>query len=122
MANNNYYLGVDPQSRLGDTPRYFYALRRNSNGSLYFVRIDNMKDSEAVDINNPGDASENYTDFEVGVDFFEGINVNHQEEFGNLKYPQYRWDDRAIFYYINSNGELVAKINQGHTYTAGTSE
>lgn len=119
---SNYYLGTSPENILGDTPRYFYALRKNSNGSLYFIKNDNIKDSQSIDINNPGESSENYTDFEVGVDFYEGINVNHLEEFANLKYPQYRWDDRSIFYYVNSEGELVARINQGYTYPTGLSE
>lgn len=122
MANNNYYLGVDPLSRLGDSPRYFYGLRKNENGSIFLQRVDQMKGEGSVEINYPGEESENYTDFEVGVDFFEGIDVNHNEVFGNLKYQQYRWDDRAIFYYVDDDGQLVAKINQGHDYDDFDSE
>lgn len=122
MANSSYYLGTDPQSRLGDTPRFFYALRKNENGSMFLVRSDQMKESDSIEINEPGYPEENYNDFEVGVDFFEGIDVNHNEPYENLKYQQYRWDDRAIFYYIDEDGQLVARVNSGHEYTAGVSE
>ena len=119
---SNYYLGTTPEQTIGNTPRYFYALRKNSNGSLYFVRNDNIKEGQSIDINSPGDSVDNFTDFEVGVDFYEGINVYHQQVFKNLKYPQYRWDNRSIIYYINDEGELVARINQGYSYTQGLSE
>ena len=119
---SNYYLGQSPELILGDTPRYFYALRRNSDGSLYFIKNDNIKDKESIDINNPGDLAENFTDFETGVDFYEGVNVNHQQVFENLKYPQYRWDNRSVLYYVNAEGELVARVNQGYTYPTGLSE
>jgi len=122
MANNNYYLGVDPLSRLGDSPRFFYGLRKNANGSIFLQRVDQMKGEGSVEINYPGDESGNYTDFEVGVDFFEGIDVNHNEVFDNLKYQQYRWDDRSIFYYIDDDGQLVAKINQSHIFNDFDSE
>jgi hypothetical protein len=119
---SNYYLGQTPDSLLGNTPRFFYALRRNQNGSLFFVKNDNIKENQSIDINVPGNEEDNYNDFEVGVDFFEGINVNHEQVFDNLKYPQYRWDNRPIFYFIDSEGNLIARINQGYTYPTGTSE
>jgi len=122
MANNNYYLGQDPQTRLGDTPRFFYGLRKNENGSLFLQRSDQLKANESISVNNLGEESGNYTDFEIGVDFFEGIDVNHNPTFENLKYQQYRWDDRAIFYYIDEEGQLVARVNNGHTYDNGASE
>jgi hypothetical protein len=119
---SNYYLGTSPENILGDTPRYFYAFRKNENGSLFLVRSDQIKDDETIELNIPGEIEDNYNDFEVGVDFYEGIDVNHNPVFKNLKYQQYRWDDRALLYYINDNGELVVKINQGHEYVPGVSE
>jgi len=121
-ANNNYYLGNDPYSNLGDTPRFFYGMRKNSNGSLFVERSDQLKGADAITINNPGEASGNYNDFEVGIDFYEGIDINHNPVFDNLKYQQYRWDDRSVFYYVNDDGELVARVNNGYEYTPGTSE
>ena len=119
---SNYYLGTSPETLLGDSPRYFYALRKNENGSLFFVKNDNLTNPQSIEINNIGELEDNYNDFEEGVDFFEGINVNHQQMFANLKYPQYRWDNRNVLYYIDSEGQLVVRINQGYTYPTGVSE
>ena len=47
MAQSNYYLGRDPVETLGQSPRYWYALRRNDDGELYIVRSDQVSDKEA---------------------------------------------------------------------------
>jgi len=121
MSNNNYYLGRDPVETLGASPRYWYALRRNSDGELYIVRSDQVIDKESYELNTPGDPTENFEDFEVGVDYFDGIDDQHETVFDNMKYTQYRWDDRSIFYYVDSQGQLVQRIFQGYTYTNGIS-
>lgn len=113
---SNYYLGRSLEDTLGDTPAFFYALRRTSDGSLYFVRSNQLKEKDSIELNNPGPNEDNYEDFEVGIDFFEGRDVFHNLVFGNLRYEQYRWDDRSIFYYIDDEGQLVARINAGYTY------
>jgi len=120
MANSNYYLGNDPQTTLGDTPRFFYGLRRGEDGSLYLVRSDQIRDKDAIQLNDPGEDTENYNDFEVGIDFFEGRDVYHNKVYENLRYEQYRWDDRAMFYYIDDDGQLVVRINNGYTYESLT--
>lgn len=122
MANSSYHMGVDPLARLGDTPRFFYALRKNENGSMFLVRSDQMKEADSIEINTPGHPENNLDGFEAGVDFFEGLDVNHNEPYENLKYQQYRWDNRAIFYYIDNDGQLVARVNNGYEYPAGVSE
>ena len=35
---STYYLGQSPDEALGDSPRYWYALRRNSDGELFLYR------------------------------------------------------------------------------------
>jgi hypothetical protein len=122
MAASNYYFGEDPEKRLGDSPRYFYGIRRNAKGSLFLIRSDQSKDKETIQINIPGNEDDNFGEFEVAVDFIEGVDVNHNPVYPNMKYPQYRWDDRSIFYYVNDDGELVARINNGYAYPSGTSE
>lgn len=121
MATNNYYLGRDPIETLGSSPRYWYALRRNDDGELYIVRSDQISDKESYVINEVGDPTENFEDFEPGVDYFEGIDENHNKLFDNLKYTQYRWDDRSMFYYVDSDGQLIQRINQGYAYPSGIS-
>lgn len=119
---SNYYLGQDPDSVLGGVPRFFYGLRKNRNGSLFMQRVDQLRDKDTITINYPGEDSGNYNDLEVGVDFFEGIDVAHNPAYANLKWPQYRWDDRSLFYYVNDEGELVVRVNNGYDYEQGSSE
>ena len=121
MPASNYYLGRDPIDTLGQSPRYWYALRRNQDGELFIVRSDQLTDKDASEINIPGDPADNFEDFEPGVDFFDGVDAEHEPEFENMYYPQYRWDDRSIFYYVDSQGQLIQRINQGYTYPTGTS-
>lgn len=117
---SNYYFGQTPEQSLGDTPRFFYGLRRAEDGSLYLQRNDQIRDKDAIELNEPGDPAENYNDFEVGIDFFEGRDVFHNKVFENLRYEQYRWDDRPIFYYIDDDGQLVVRVNNGYEYESLT--
>lgn len=114
-----YYIGQQPSDVLGDQPRFFYGLRRTDDGELYFARVDQLIGDDAIDINAPGDPSGNYEDFEVNVDFYEGRDVYHNLVFENLNYEQYRWDDRSIYYYIDDDGQLVARVNATYTYPTG---
>lgn len=117
---SSYYIGLNPADVLGPgVPRYFYGLRRTDEGELYFVRIDQLKTSESLQINNPGNPEDNYEDFEIGIDFFEGRSSDHTLEYENLNYEQYRWDDRSIWYYIDDDGNLVASVNKLVTYPSG---
>lgn len=118
---SNYYIGTSPEESLGDSPRYFYAMRRNNDGELFFVRSDQLKDNDEVVLNNPGSVDETFEDFEAGIDFLDGIDSNHNVVYDFLKYPQYKWDNRSMFYYIDSEGQLTMRINNGYTYPNGIS-
>jgi hypothetical protein len=118
---SNYYLGTSPAEALGDSPRYWYALRRNDDGELFLLRSDQLKDKDSIELNLPGDPAENFEDFEPGIDYFDGIQEDHEIEFANLVWAQYRWDNRNMLYYIDSDGRLVQRINQGFVYPEGTS-
>jgi hypothetical protein len=117
----NYYLGTTPIESLGDSPRYWYALRRNEDGELFLLRSDQLKDKDSIELNSPGSREENFEDFEAGVDFFEGIDSDHNFEYENLVWTQYRWDNRNTLYYINSEGQFVQRINQSYSYPDGIS-
>ena len=118
---STYYLGVSPEEVLGDSPRYWYGLRRNSDGELFLYRIDNLIDKESIELNAPGAPAETFEDFEPGVDYFEGIANDHEIEYDNLIWVQYRWDNRPLLYYIDSEGRLTQRINQNYTYPTGHS-
>ena len=117
----NYYLGTTPQEALGNSPRYFYAMRKNEDGELFLVRSDQLIDTDSIELNISGTTEETFEDFEAGVDFFDGIDADHNVQYDNLKYPQYKWDQRPIFYYIDSQGQLVMRINRNYTYALGIS-
>ena len=101
--------------------RYFYGLRRTDDGELFFAKIDQLKSGESIALNAEGDPANSYEDFEMGENFYEGRNVNHEKVYENLNYEQFRWDDRNISYYINAEGELVARVGQDFTYDDGAS-
>jgi len=96
---STYYIGTSPEESLGDSPRYFYGLRRNDQGELFFVRSDQLAD----------------------IDYFDGIDSEHEILYENMKYPQYKWDNRSLFFYVDSQGQLVIRINRGYTYPVGIS-
>lgn len=97
--------------------RYFYALRVDDEGTMYFKRVDQWTSSETIEINKPGPIDGDWEFFEIGVDYFDGKDpVTHERPHENLNYDQYRFDQKSIFYYINDNGELIARVNQNYSY------
>ena len=119
----SYYAGqTNIADILGsDNPRYFYALRRDEQGLLYFAKIDQLKDTGTIIINNPGLNENDFSDFEYGVDFFDGrLDEDHSRPYENLYFDQYRWDNKNIFYYINDNGEFVVRVNETFPYPPGS--
>lgn len=118
----SYYLGTSPEFLLGSNPaRYFYALRRNNDGELFYVIIDQLKDKSDVEINTPGLVEENFTDFEQGVDYYDGIREDREKEYNNLKWPQLKWGGIPLFYYVNIEGQLVQRANNSYPYPDGIS-
>ena len=116
-----YYIGNE--NNLTDilgasNPRFFYALRRDEEGQVYFAKIDQLSSNEVITINAPGLSENNYKDFEYGVDFFDGRREeDHSRPYSNLAWDQYRWDARNVYYYINDNGEFIVRINQEYVYS-----
>jgi hypothetical protein len=116
------YTGFSPDHIYNSVQdRFFYGLRRTDNGELFISKADQLKTTDTVTINNPGDPTQNYPNFEQGQDFYEGRDVNHNLVYDNLNYEQYRWDNRNISYYVNAEGELVVRINQNYTYDENSS-
>jgi hypothetical protein len=118
---SQYYLGTTPEESLGDSPKYFYAMRRNADGELYLARSNQILGEEPVAINNPDSLENTYDDLEAGVDFFDGIDSERDVVYPGLKYSQYKWDNRSIFYYVDADGYLVMRVNKGYTYPSGIS-
>jgi hypothetical protein len=96
-------------------------IRRNQDGELFLLRSDQLKDKDSIELNLPGAPNENFEDFEPGVDYFDGITEDHEVEYDNLVWTQYRWDNRNMLYYVDDQGRLTQRINQGYTYPTGHS-
>lgn len=119
--SDNYYLGTTPGGTIGTNARFFYAMRRNQDGELYFLRVDQITDKDSIELNSPGDPAENYTDFEQGFDFFEGVDSDHEPVYENLKWTQYKWSDISVLYYVDDQGQLVQRTHQNYDYPTGIS-
>lgn len=116
------YLGQTPADTLGENKRFFYGLRRNEDGELFFVRVDTLTDHESIEINSPGQWEDNFNNFQQNEDFIGGINEDHSLVHKNLIWPQYRWDNTSCLYYVDNEGRLVKRVNQSYTYPTGISE
>lgn len=96
--------------------KYFYGLRRTDDGELFIGKIDQLSPTDSLIVNKPGDSDQNYQNFSEGQDFYEGRNINHDIVYENLNYEQYKWDDKNIFYYVDDEGQLTARVGQAYTY------
>lgn len=116
-----YYIGdYNVEGILGvGVPRFFYGLRKTDGGELYLGRLDQLSADDVIEVNQPGTPEDNYNDFEVGIDFLEGRDVNHDVVYNNLTYEQYRWDNRNLYYYIDEDGQLVVRISEEYQYPTG---
>lgn len=116
-----YYVGneYNLSDLLGEgNPRFFYGLRRTDDGMLYFDKIDQLSSTDTLTVNVPGSSSNNFENFEYGIDFFDGRSaIDHSRPYPNLYFDQYRFDSKNCYYYINTNGELIVRINQAYTYS-----
>jgi hypothetical protein len=101
--------------------RFFYGLRRTDEGELFMAKADQLSPTDSISINNPGEAVDDYPNFEEGQDFYEGRNIRHNTIYKNLAYEQFKWDDRNLYYYVNDEGELVVRTNQKYVYDDNSS-
>ena len=111
-----YYVGgeVSQSDLLGaGNPRYFYALRRTDDGTLYFAKIDQLKDTGTIVVNDPGSYLDDFQEFDYGVDYFDGRSAtDHSRPYPNLHWDQYRWDNKNMYYYLDPQGNFVVRVNQ----------
>ena len=117
-----YYIGksFDNLDYQEGSTRYFYGIRVDDDGTLFLTKVDQITGAdEVITINEIGDGDGDWEDFEIGIDFFDGKDSDtHERPYPNLKYDQYKFDSRNLFYYINSEGELVVRINKAYNYPA----
>lgn len=115
-----YYIGTSPTDVInGFIKRYMYGLRRNDDGELFLIKVDQLsggQDNIAI-INDIGIAAENYLDFEEGIDFLSGIDEDHEIVNDNLRYPQFKWDNRSLTYFIDPvDGQFIQRLSETYVY------
>ncbi len=114
----SHYIGNSPESIIdGFIKRYFYGLRRNDDGELFLIRVDQLRPDGTVTVNDVGIGDNNFPDFEEGIDYLEGLDTNHDIVYENLRYPQLKWDGRLLTYYVDpADGQFIVRISQDYTY------
>jgi len=114
----SHYIGNNPESIVqGFIKQYFYGMRRNEDGELFLLRVDQLSGQGTATINDIGVGENNYPDFEEGIDFLEGIDANHDIVYDNLRYQQIKWDGRLLTYYIDpTDGQFIVRISEDYVY------
>lgn len=113
----SHYIGSSPNDIFRDIDnRFFYAIRRNDSGELFLAKIDQSKPGETITLQRGGISSESFQNFDQGQDFFEGRDVYHEIVYDELRYEQFKWDNRDIFFYVDADGYFTIKVNENHTY------
>ena len=90
-------VGIDELHKTLGNNRYFYGLRRTSDGTVYMVKADLLELEDGVELNRSGNIDDNYNNWSRGEDFFEGRDTQHKLVYKNLVYEQYKWDGRNLF-------------------------
>ena len=114
----SHYIGNNPGAIVqGFIKQYFYGMRRNDDGELFLLRVDQLSGQGTATINDVGIGENNYPDFEEGIDFLEGIDANHDIVYDNLRYQQIKWDGRLLTYYIDpADGQFIVRISEDYVY------
>ena len=113
-----YYIGQTPETIInGFIKQYFYGMRRNDDGELFLLRQDQLSGQGTATINDIGIGANNFPDFEEGIDFLSGVDENHEIVYNNLRYPQFRWDNRSLTYFIDpSDGQFIQRLSEKYVY------
>ena len=81
------------------------------------LKPETKKTANIAIINDIGIAAENYLDFEEGIDFLSGIDEDHEIVNDNLRYPQFKWDNRSLTYFIDPvDGQFIQRLSETYVY------
>jgi hypothetical protein len=113
--NGTHVIGTSIDSYNNSDPHYFYALRRNNDGDLYLCRVDINDNSEEVKLFGVDTPVEFENIAFPGEDYHNNRDPDtHELEYTTeqVKYEQWRWDNRFISYYLNDDGEFIVAIGK----------
>ena len=115
-----YFVGNSPTEINGSfAKKYLYGIRRNDDGELFLSRVDQLAGGaeNSIVINEQGTTEDSFPDFEEGVDYLDGIDENGDIVYPNLRYPQLKWDSRALTFYVEGDtGQFVQRVSQDYQY------
>lgn len=105
----------------------FHALSRTADGMLVYTQIKSS-DTDVINFtNSPMDPTHPKYDTGYGINEDDVLAIPQGRAKTLLgdknspqdSYAQYRWDERKINYYIDSDGYLVARVGQNYNYSLG---
>lgn len=115
--SNPYVLGTDMSSYVSsDEQRYLYALRKDEDGTLFIARLDTFNVDDSIELFGsaiPIDFED--VTFPPTVDYHDNRNPTTKEltyDRQDVKYEQWRTDNRMISYYLDADGNFVASIGE----------
>ena len=92
-----------------------HALRRDSEGMLYYTKARSTDDAVFDFHRLDGEQYENFlqgTDYVTAPSGAKTLTTDPDD-----KYQQFRFDFRNILYFIDDEGYLVARLNKTYDYT-----
>ena len=112
------YIGIGPVAR--ENKKYFYKITRNSNQELILTKIALNSSTETVvgndpelEINNVKHAFQGF-----GTDYVViNTDASHVVIDPPLGVSQYKVRNDDINYFVDNNGNLIARINSKYTYS-----
>lgn len=112
------YIGTGPVSR--DNRKYFYKITRNNNQELILTKVDLNSGDETVVINDPELEINNVKHAFHGFNTdYVVINTDEQHQIVDppLGVSQYKVRNDNINYFIDDEGNFIARINAKYTYS-----
>lgn len=105
----------------------FHALSRDADGMLVYTQIKSTDVTTINFTNAPMDQSHPKYETGYGINEDDVLAVPANRPKASLGdknspldvYAQYRWDERKLNYYIDSDGYLVARVGQNYNYNLG---
>jgi hypothetical protein len=122
MGANTYYLGQTPEEYFNKTEKYFYGVKRDSEGFLVVTKVNLDTSPDSIDIVNMstmGALDQTFDMLEEGVDFFEGIDTDRTNNYQGLNFEQYKWSADDLYYYVDGEGRLCVRVNIPYNYSEG---
>lgn len=115
--SNTYVLGQDMSSYTSSTEkRYMYALRKDDDGTFYVARLDTHDVNDSIEMFGaiiPLDFED--LTFPPTVDYHNNRNATTKVltyDRQDVKYEQWRMDNRLLTYYLDTDGNFVVSIGQ----------